>query len=180
VLIDNGTHSLDIARYFLGPLREINVVEGKRIKGSPVEDAVHVFARNENGVPANIDLSWSISKELDYYVRIYGSTGTISLGWKESKIRTKVGGPWEVFGAGYQRDAALAAQVENFIGAIRGDEPLCITTDDALASVRAVEAAYTALRASDSRWTLLEGSVARVAETNGKPASNGSGTLIGV
>lgn len=151
VLIDNGTHSVDIMRYFLGPLAEVQAVEGKRIQELPVEDTVKIFIKSHSGVMGNIDLSWSINKELDYYIRIYGSQGTISVGWKESKYRQAFNQDWIVFGKGYNKVQAFQSQIENFSEAIRHQEPLLITDEDAIASVQVIEAAYKAM--NQSAWT---------------------------
>lgn len=168
VLIDNGTHSLDIMRYFLGPLAEVQVVEGKRTQGLPVEDTVRIFVKSASGVMGNIDLSWSINKELDYYIRIYGSQGTLSVGWKESKYRQAGSPEWVVFGQGYDKVQAFQHQIDNFANAIRGQEPLLITADDGVASVQAIEAAYRALH--QSRWTAIAPAAANGAAATTAPA----------
>ena len=151
VLIDNGTHSVDIMRYFLGPIAEVQVVEGKRVQGLPVEDTVRIFARSTSGVMGNIDLSWSINKELEHYIRIYGSQGTISVGWKESKYRQTSGQDWIVFGNGYNKVQSFRSQLENFAKAIRGEEALIISAADGIASVEVIEAAYAALNQNNWR-----------------------------
>lgn len=153
VLIDNGTHSLDIMRYFLGPLVEVQVVEGKRVQNLAVEDTVRIFAKSQNGTIGNVDLSWSINKELDHYIRIYGSQGVVSVGWKESKYRQNSSSDWIVFGQGYNKVQAFSNQIENFSKAILGQESLLITATDGVASVAAVEAAYQSLE--QSRWTAI-------------------------
>jgi predicted dehydrogenase len=153
VLIDNGTHSIDIMRYFLGPLAQVQVVEGKRIQGLEVEDTVRIFVKSETGVVGNVDLSWSINKDLDSYISIYGSQGTISIGWKESRYKQTSSPDWVVFGKGYNKVQAFRSQIENFAGAIRGTETLLITAEDGLASVEVIEAAYAAMRRS--QWTTV-------------------------
>jgi predicted dehydrogenase len=154
VLIDNGTHSVDIVRYFLGPIADVHAVEGKRVQGLRVEDTVRLFVRSRSNVMANVDLSWTLNKERDSYVEIYGSDGTVRVGWKESRYRHASNAKWIPFGRGYDKVAAFRKQVENFCKAIRGEEPLLITSDDALASVQVIEAAYRSL--AQNAWVPVE------------------------
>ncbi len=150
VLIDNGTHSVDIMRYFLGPLAQVHAVEGKRAQGLPVEDTARVFVRSEAGVMGSVDLSWSINKELDWFVTVYGSQGTLQVGWKQSRYKL-TGGDWVKFGDGYDKNKAFRNQVNNFAAAIRKREPLRITWKDAVASVEVIEMAYQSMR--EAPWT---------------------------
>ena len=159
VLIDNGTHSVDVIRYFLGPIAEIQVVEGRRVQDIPVEDTVHVFVRSAKGVMATIDLSWSVNKELPYYLSVYGSAGTLHVGWKESKYRRAGDAEWTSFGSGYDKVQAFSSKLDNFVRSIRGIEPSLISLQDALASVEVIDAAYDAMWRST--WAAVETSLSQ-------------------
>lgn len=150
VLIDNGTHSVDIMRYFLGPIAEVLAVAGQRIQDLPVEDTARLFVRSSTGVPGHIDLSWSINKDVDWYLCIYGTSGTIQVGWRESRYRQNSGRDWIVFGKGYRKVQAFRDEMANFTAAIRGEDRLLIDAEDALASVEVIEAAYRSL--PQARW----------------------------
>ncbi len=150
VLIDNGTHAVDILRYFLGNLRDVQIVEGRRIQGLAVEDTVRLFVHNDHGVMGSSDLSWSIDKELESFLRIYGSDGTIIVGWKQSKYRKRNERDWQIFGDGYDKVQAFRTQLENFCSALLGEAELLVTPRDALASVEVIRAAYNALERT--RW----------------------------
>jgi predicted dehydrogenase len=151
VLIDNGTHSVDIMRYFIGPLSMIQAVEGPSIQGLPVDETVHVNARAEQGTIGRMDLSWSINKQTDDYIAIYGSRGTLRVGWKASLYRQQGSSNWVQFGNGYDKVQAFQSQIVNFSGAIQGVEQLLIDADDAIASVEVIQAGYESLK-HDS-WT---------------------------
>lgn len=150
VLIDNGTHAVDVLRYFMGNLRDVQIVEGRRLQGLPVEDTVRLFVHNDDGVMGSSDLSWSMNKEIDTYVRIYGSEGTIFVGWEQSRYHRRDDRQWHPFGNGYHKLQAFRDQIDNFAGAIRGAQELLITQRDALASVQVIHAAYAALERT--RW----------------------------
>lgn len=159
VLIDNGTHSVDLVRLFLGALSEVQVVEGARLQGLAVEETVRLFVRGTGGAGgamASIDLSWSVSREADAYLTLYGTAGVIQVGWRESRYRAS-GSGWVPFGAGYDKLQAFRSQIGNFVRAVRGEEEMRITMEDALASVEVVEAAYRSLHRSlqGGRWTAV-------------------------
>jgi predicted dehydrogenase len=149
VLIDNGTHSVDIVRYFLGPITEVMAVEGKRVQNLAVEDTAQLFIRTADGARGTVDLSWSVDKSVDSFINIYGSHGTICVGWKSSRYRQTSSADWVSFGEGYQKVSCMRKAVENFCDAVRGEDRLRITAADAIASVGVIEAAYRSMGRSN-------------------------------
>lgn len=144
VLIDNGTHSIDIVHYLLGPISELEVIEGKRYQKLPVEDTVTMVLRAQSGVVGRVDLSWSHQLQRRGFVNLVGSEGVIVVGWQASAYCTD-GKTWMKFGDGYDKVQSFVNQIDNFVKAIYDEEELLITSDDALASVEVIEAAYEAL-----------------------------------
>ena len=156
VLIDNGTHSVDIIRYFLGAIREVLAVETSGTQNLAVDENVKLLARTAHGVVASVDLTWGINKELPNFISVYGTNGTLHIGWRESKYKLNSSPDWTVFGTGYDKVQAFRAKIENFRNAILGKEQLLINPDDALASVEAIEAAYRSL--NQNLWARVEDS----------------------
>jgi predicted dehydrogenase len=154
VLIDNGTHSVDIARSFLGPIHEVLVVEGPRVQELEVEDSVQLLLRAASGTTATIDLSWSYDHATDAYLELYGSAGVLRVGWHGSELRANDADEWTRIGEGYDKITCMRAQVRNFCAALRGDEPMRITDADAIASVQVIDACYRSLTLGD--WTPVE------------------------
>ena len=159
VLIDNGTHSVDIMRYFIGPLAAIHAVAGPQVQGLGVEETVHVTARAESGAIGRMDLSWSINKQSDDYIAIYGSKGTLRVGWKASLFKQAGNSTWIQFGNGYNKVQAFRDQIQNFSAAVQGLERLLIDSSDAIASVDGVRGCYEALKTG--AWVEIPGAPER-------------------
>ncbi|MEZ5345815.1 MAG: Gfo/Idh/MocA family oxidoreductase [Pyrinomonadaceae bacterium] len=145
VLMDNGTHSVDIIRYFLGPITDVLALETSGTQNLDVDENVKLLAKTKNGVAASVDLTWGINKELPNFISVYGTNGTLHIGWRESKYKLNNSPDWVVFGKGYDKVQAFRSKIENFRNAIEGTEELLIKPSDALASVEVIEAAYKSL-----------------------------------
>ena len=146
VLVDNGTHSVDLVRYLLGPDRRgAGGGDQPAAVGFAVDDTARLHLRTDAGIDAHVDLSWSIDKSLADFLRIYGTLGEIRVGWRESAWRLH-GGEWEVIGTGYAKGPAMGGALDAFCRAVRGEAPLAVTVDDGIAAATCIDAAYESLR----------------------------------
>lgn len=159
VIIDNGTHSVDIVRYLLGPVVEVLAVEGARVEGLRVEDTATLLLRTASGAQAHVTLSWTVDRMADHYLVVTGHEGTLEVGWRRSRYKRRAAPEWVEFGSGYDKIAAFSNQIANFSGLVRGREPSLVSIEDALASVAVIEAAYASLR-DGARWTPVPGATA--------------------
>lgn len=142
VLIDNGTHSVDIARFLLGPIDLIQAQFGCRIQDIGVEDTARIYFQNKAKTMGTIDLSWSINKDMPNYISIYGTEGTLLIGWKISKYKLHEKNDWEAFGTGYDKQKAFLNQGKHFIDCISGKTKPIITPLDGMESVKVMERVY--------------------------------------
>ncbi len=154
VLIDNGSHAVDIARYLLGPVSEVRATTCTLAKKLKVEDDALLQIRTARGCTGIIDLSWTLTKESDFYISVFGSEGTLQVGWKGSHYRQHGNSNWVSFGLGYDKVAAFRNQLANFVGVVEGRDKPLITADEALASVRVIEAAYES--SDNQHWIPVE------------------------
>jgi len=145
VLIDNGSHSVDIARYLLGPLSAVQAQAGVQGQGLPVEDTAYLWLRTAKGVIGRVDLSWTIHKETPWYVSVFGSAGVVNVGWQSSQYRHDGSAGWVKFGNGYDKLAAFSKQLQNFVDTLHKRATPLMGIEDALASVRVIEAAYQSM-----------------------------------
>jgi predicted dehydrogenase len=150
VLIDNGSHSVDIFRYLFGPVESLHATKGKQWQSIEVEDTCHLYLRSADKTIGSIDLSWSIHKEDPYFIQIFGTAGMLQIGWKGSRYRQSEKMDWVSFGSGYDKFRAVGAQLANFVDTITGRGEPIISAEDAIESVRVIHSAY--LSAEHNGW----------------------------
>ncbi|MBX3464211.1 MAG: Gfo/Idh/MocA family oxidoreductase [Planctomycetes bacterium] len=145
VLMDNGSHVADLARCLLGPIARVQAMLAAD-RGLPVETTACVQFQTRGGVLGTADLSWTLPVETPVFARLRGSQGTIELGWRASRWR-RHDGDWQVLGLGYDKTAALAAQLADFAAHCATAAPARLTAADALAAVEFTAAAYASAAA---------------------------------
>lgn len=154
VLVDNGTHSVDVLRYLGGPLTDVLATTTRPVQDLETEDGVLLLSRMSGGILGSVDLSWSVDRGSQTYLRVVGSDGVLTVGWAGSRYRRASNPEPVTFGTGYHKIQALRDNLANIVAAMRGTAPLLVGVADALASVHVIDAAYASLR--EGAWVRVE------------------------
>ncbi|MDQ1629409.1 MAG: hypothetical protein QOI54_3153 [Actinomycetota bacterium] len=149
VLIDNGTHAVDVLRYAFGPAEKVLAAIWTTNPALRVEDTAAVLVRTLDGKIGSIDLSWNLDRLTDRYLAVFGSEGSLEVGWRASRLRTTSSPVDRPFGTGYDKIQALRENLRNVVDALQGRAEFVVTGADAIASVAAVEAAYESARTEE-------------------------------
>jgi predicted dehydrogenase len=144
VIIDNGCHAFDVVAYLFGTVTRVLATRLKQVQEMGVEDSATLLVAAGKGLIGRIDLSWSLATGRATYVTVYGSNGTIDVGWKGSYLK-QAGKPPLQIGPGYDKNDAHRRMFGRFAGLARGEGRSWITPGECLRTVAAVDAAYRSL-----------------------------------
>ena len=154
VLIDNGSHAADVIKCLVGPIKSVYAQAGKRTQAMNVEDTARLHFETEDHVVGMVDLSWSLYKHTPNYVNIFGTKGTLEIGWAQSLIWDAKEKTSKIFGKGYKKLDAFIRQIDHFADCIEKKVTPLVSLDDAIDSVRVIECAYTSIR--ERRWLKVD------------------------
>jgi predicted dehydrogenase len=146
VLIDNGTHAVDLVRYILGPVDSVLATTETSTPGLQVEDTAAMLLRTRDGHIGSVDVSWALDRMTDRYLAAFGTEGSLEVGWRQSRVRLTSSPTDVAYCHGYDKVTALADNLRNVAQALRGEADFVVTPADAIASVAVIQAAYESVR----------------------------------
>lgn len=140
VFADNGPHGVDLVQFLAGPAQNValSVPSEHRLA---VEETAAALLELEDGVLARVFVSWALPRTGAYYASVYGTEGTVEIGWERSRWR-KTGEPWQDFGSGYAIDVGIGGQIRDMLRSIIDKCAPSVGPTDAVRNVVVVEAAY--------------------------------------
>lgn len=144
VIIDNGCHAFDIVEFLFGTVSRVHATRLKSVQNIGVEDSATILVAVGRLI-GRIDLSWSLATGRETYVTVYGSRGTIEVGWRGSRLRL-TDEPAQAIGAGYDKGEAHERMMRGFKALVAGEAEPWITPRECLGTAAAVEASYVSLR----------------------------------
>ena len=132
VLMDNGPHAFDLARFLLGPIIPTRAETLPSQQQIEVEDGAQIGFTSERfgSLRGAICLSWSAHAATPHFLEICGTRGALAIGWND-----------------YDKKEAFQAQLKHFMEVARGrSQPLVsqplVTPDDALSNARIIAQCY--------------------------------------
>lgn len=153
-LLDNGSHMMDLARYFGGPVREVYARTATLGYDVEVEDTSLVSLEFESGALGSVENAWTATGWEEAFW-VYGTRGALEytnrLGAPTLRhvFRSSPGTDWNQQDVAVYQFAGLephARNVVEFLQAIRGERPVICTGEDGMEAVRLILASYQSAR----------------------------------
>ena len=141
IIMDNGPHAADLMRFLFGDVKSITAQVGS-IQHLEVEDTAKLDVCMENQTVGTGDLSWCVRVPPRSYLEIYGDAGAASLDSDGISYKFKTYSEWKRVANQVDVKGAFARQIDYFVDAVRGHNPLGLGNGEGVASQRIVAAAY--------------------------------------
>ena len=151
VLIDNATHGVDLVRYLVGDIVEVSTATGPAGQPLAVEDSATLLAYTGRGVLAQVDVTWSFRRLSPVYCAVYGTEGSVEIGWQGARASTATATEPYSFGSGYGKVSSLRANLAAVLTALANGEAPPVTAADAVAAAAVIDAGYVS--AQRGTWT---------------------------
>jgi len=136
-LHDYASHVIDLMNFVVGPPAAVVAAQLQSIYSQGVEDAVYAMFRYGNGATGSLETNWSdeTQRKMSTTLVIQGTKGKIVADRQECRVFLKQGADIQGYPAGwtiryitelqepvgfYLRGEEYSAQIEAFVGAIRG------------------------------------------------------------
>jgi UDP-N-acetylglucosamine 3-dehydrogenase len=140
-------HDLDIMRWLGGPVTRVHAeASSRQLAPFGVADSLVATLRFAGGAVGAVESSWALPREsaaaLAQELDACGTAGRVRFSLSGEGIEVTAGGKVETpyLSLLGQTPQALRIELLNFIGAIRGREPLAVTVDDGVEAVRLADA----------------------------------------
>ena len=150
-LVDQGSHLIDLSRWFLGELELAFAVAPRFFWPGSVDDNCFLALQNAAGCLAWLHASWTEWKNL-FSFEIMGREGKLAIdglggsyGMERlalHRMLPQMGPPETTIWEFPFPDRSFAAELDNFAAAIAGQEPLSGDIHDAVATLKIVHKAY--------------------------------------
>jgi predicted dehydrogenase len=166
VLLDLGSHVVDLLLWYFGPIESIDASELKSIYSSEVDDSAHAVVKFLSGIEGQLDTSWSIPgyRLPELNIEVAGSNGSLRVNedfikidldrpvspFNESKIRIykqslNTGVPVDLGGPEYTKEDI------HMVGCVRERKQTLVNAYEAARTQSVIEAIYDAGKSNSKR-----------------------------
>lgn len=141
-ILDTNSHSVDIFRFLIGEIADQKIVMHKHFKNTNVEDAGILSVKAANGALGSMESAFVAGMGMAV-IDVIGTKGRAVYDYDtadELKYRLLDEQEWVV--EKVDTGSGFTEEIAHFIGAIRGNHPLCCTVEDGVRVNEVIFRAY--------------------------------------